>query len=554
MMQGIYYTRVSSDEQVKGMSLTFQRDDCLRYAVEKNIAIAERFEEEGETAKFADRPELIRLLDYCRKHKGKINVLIIWKVDRLARNTMDYFFLKRTLLGYGVVIHSVTEPSIEKSSSTIEGKVFEAFSALQGEIDNMIRAERTRSGLEAKIASGIHPWAPPLGYRSNRSKSKGLKKTEPDPIDSERFPLIVRLFDTVISARITNTAMLADLANSWGLTTQNGKRMYFQLIDRILSNKFYAGIVVNPWTKEEFAGKHRPAISSSDFLEVQRIRKGKGHAYPALRRVEHPEFPLRRTVRCAGCLSPLTGSLSRGNGGKFAYYHCPTRSCAMYGKTIRKTLLEENFLAKLDEITPKPSRLALLGGAVVEVAQTDRAAAIDNRAANARVVSELTEHIDNLIGMKERNLLSDEEFLARKKKLNEQLVLTKASVAKSPQPVGDVEDIVDSALPFVASLPQSWLALPAVLRARFQHSVFPEGISYGRDHGYGTAKLGLIYELSRDSGDSKTHLVPLVRANWNQLLDDLKLFAQASDALKRGSQSSFELNCGSNDDEYLKAA
>jgi hypothetical protein len=156
--------------------------------------------------------------------------------------------------------------------------------------------------------------------------------------------------------------------------------------------------------------------------------------------------------------------------------------------------------------------------------------------------------------MKERNLLSDEEFLARKKKLNEQLVLTKASVAKSPQPVGDVEDIVDSALPFVASLPQSWLALPAVLRARFQHSVFPEGISYGRDHGYGTAKLGLIYELSRDSGDSKTHLVPLVRANWNQLLDDLKLFAQASDALKRGSQSSFELNCGSNDDEYLKAA
>jgi DNA invertase Pin-like site-specific DNA recombinase len=56
MTQGIIYTRVSSDEQVKGMSLAFRREDCNRYATEKNIAILDVFEKRGESAKFAAAP------------------------------------------------------------------------------------------------------------------------------------------------------------------------------------------------------------------------------------------------------------------------------------------------------------------------------------------------------------------------------------------------------------------------------------------------------------------------------------------------------------------
>src|SRR5439155_22233872 len=134
-MQGVIYTRVSSDEQIKGMSLGFQREDCLRYAKERDMSVARFFEERGESAKVADRPELLNLLDYCKKHKGTIDALILWKLDRLSRNQMDYYYLKRTLLSYGITIHSVTEPSIEGSSS-IEGKIFETFTALQAEIDN----------------------------------------------------------------------------------------------------------------------------------------------------------------------------------------------------------------------------------------------------------------------------------------------------------------------------------------------------------------------------------------------------------------------------------
>src|SRR3989344_2217792 len=75
MIKGIIYTRVSSDEQVKGMSLEFQKEDCFKYAEGKSIKVVKLFEEKGESAKYADRPELINLLEHCRKNKDKISAL-----------------------------------------------------------------------------------------------------------------------------------------------------------------------------------------------------------------------------------------------------------------------------------------------------------------------------------------------------------------------------------------------------------------------------------------------------------------------------------------------
>jgi hypothetical protein len=52
--------------------------------------------------------------------------------------------------------------------------------------------------------------------------------------------------------------------------------------------------------------------------------------------------------------------------------------------------------------------------------------------------------------------------------------------------------------------------------------VLPEGITYCRGKGFGTAKLGLLYEISRQSHGSKPHLVPLVGSTWNQIVAELR--------------------------------
>jgi hypothetical protein len=329
--------------------------------------------------------------------------------------------------------------------------------------------------------------------------------------------------------------------------------VYPQLVDRILTNKFYAGIVTNPWSGAEFAGKHEPAVSLLDFMTIQRVRKGRSLAYPVLLRSEHPDFPLRRTVRCDSCASSLTGSWSRGNGGKYAYYHCPSRRCVMYGKAVRKTLLEQKFQAKLDEITPKPSYLALIGAVVVDIAHGDQAATKDDSKRRAKHLAELTERLDRLIAMKERELLSDDEFRPRKRKLNDEITLAQITLAKPKEADDDIDGIVGSAMPFVASIPEQWFAMPAPLRRRFQKSILPEGISFKRGEGFGTAKLGVLYAISRDSGGSKTQLVRLVRANWNRLLDDLRVFSQANEEMRTGESANFDLDCDPHI-EYREAA
>src|SRR5574341_1591846 len=103
-MNGVIYCRVSSEEQVKGTSLESQELACREYAQSKNIKILRVFIERGESAKFAERTQLLELIDYCRQNKDTIQVLLVWKIDRFARNVTDHFSVKATLAKYGVRI------------------------------------------------------------------------------------------------------------------------------------------------------------------------------------------------------------------------------------------------------------------------------------------------------------------------------------------------------------------------------------------------------------------------------------------------------------------
>src|SRR6201999_4581171 len=138
----------------------------------------------GESAKFADRTQLVELIDYCRRNKGAVQVLIVWKVDRFARNVTDHFGVKATLGKYGVRIMSVTEPI----DTHPEGKLMETILAGFAQFDNDIRATRTVQGMRRKIKDGILPWGPPMGYIS--AQARGDKKPIPDKPDPRTFALL----------------------------------------------------------------------------------------------------------------------------------------------------------------------------------------------------------------------------------------------------------------------------------------------------------------------------------------------------------------------------
>ena len=186
MMRGIIYTRVSSDEQIKGTSLDFQEEVCRNYCKEKGIEVLAVYREEGASAKSADRAEFLRAIEFCRKNKGKVDAFVVAKVDRFARNTEDHFYVRKMLVDYGATLHSVSEPIGNNPAE----KFIETVLAGSAEFDNAIRTQRCIDGMMSKINQGISPFKPPVGYVCPQTRRRGEKKNEPDRPDEETFPII----------------------------------------------------------------------------------------------------------------------------------------------------------------------------------------------------------------------------------------------------------------------------------------------------------------------------------------------------------------------------
>src|ERR1017187_4104908 len=301
-MNAVIYCRVSSKEQVGGTSLESQELACREYAARNHLDVAKVFVERGESAKFADRTQLLELLAFCRGRTCAVDCLLVWKVDRLARNVGDHFSIKASLLKQGVGVVSVTEPIDAKP----EGKLLETILAGFAQFDNDIRAARTVQGMRHKVQEGIFPWKPPLGYKG--SPQPGSKKTEPDQPDQPAFGILQQAWNEFATGAYTKAQMLR-LMTSRGLRTRTGTPLTNQAIDHIFGNAFYAGIIHDPWSGEEHTGRHLPMVSHETFNAVQQIFARRNRSVP--HQEIRPEFPLRTFVRCGNCESTLTGSFSQ---------------------------------------------------------------------------------------------------------------------------------------------------------------------------------------------------------------------------------------------------
>src|SRR3989344_1119599 len=229
-MKGIIYTRVSSDEQVKGTSLDDQEARCYKYCAENGIEVLKVFREEGASAKTIDRKMLLEAMEFCRKNKGKVGAFVVWKVDRFARNTEDHFSVRKLLLDYGVSLRSVTEPIGQNPAE----KLFETMLAGFAEFDNAIRTQRCSNGMLARLRQGIHSTGPPIGYKSGQFKKQGLKKTEPDPPDEETFSIIQRGLKEFAGEHTSSPTELAGLLDQWGLKKIRGKKTTPKFVDALL--------------------------------------------------------------------------------------------------------------------------------------------------------------------------------------------------------------------------------------------------------------------------------------------------------------------------------
>lgn len=161
----IGYGRVSTDEQTTAL-----QEDALRAAGCERVFL----EKASGTITPKDRPELARALDFLRPG----DVLVVWRLDRLARSMKDLIETVTEIERRGVGFRSLTE-AIDTSSAA--GRLtFHLFSALS-EFERQLLVERTRAGLRAAAARGRMGGRRPTLTKAHLADAEALLHLGRDP-------------------------------------------------------------------------------------------------------------------------------------------------------------------------------------------------------------------------------------------------------------------------------------------------------------------------------------------------------------------------------------
>ena len=496
----VIYIRVSTSEQAENnLSLDSQLDSCKEYADRLGYNVLEVFREEGQSAKTANRDEFLRAIEFCRTNKDKVEVFVVWKLDRFSRNSADHHAVKGMLVSLGVKLESVTEP-IDDSAT---GQLMESILAGFAEFDNKLRAERSRVGMVRRSEQGSWQHGSPTGYDCVRD-AQGRPTLKPNS-NSELIKKILLAFNSGTYSQ----RGLMDMAEDIGLTNKKGKPFGKQTISNWLRNPVYAGLIKTSMTEESVPGLHEPLITLEQFQENQNILAGKKKYFSASNTKE--DFPLKTNgfLKCAVCSNSLTASNTRGNGGLYPRYSCTTCKSAVLKKpvSVGKERIHEEFYELLDSITPSESVLRLFETVLLKQWDLHYQETRSLRRELDRKLIELEDFRSKTTNKFITGDITKEEKESINANTDSEIITAQLKRSEYQEQEVDSKTLVTYATTFIKNAKKLWQDAPFEQKVWFQKLVFPEGLEYEFGKGFRTANLGVCYRVINDFATDKSTLV-----------------------------------------------
>ena len=282
------------------------------------------------------------------------------------------------------------------------------------------------------------PTTAPQGYLNSKIKDRGDNDISIDP---ERFPLVRKMWDLMLTGNYTPPQILDIANNQWGYRTRKTKRTGGVPLSRtgiykMFNNIFYTGFFEYGKVRMQYEGKHPKMITLDEYDRVQMLlgRKGKPR-----QRKHH--FAFTGSLRCSECGCFFTAiekeKLIKGTGKikTFTYYYCTRRSkdikCSQK-KVLTKQNLEEQIDNELGKYTILPEFLNWALEDLNEKNDTE----IEDRSkiyeTQQKALAQAQTELDELTKMRYRLLIDDETFLKEKNNL-------KAKIAQLRQKVNETE-------------------------------------------------------------------------------------------------------------------
>src|SRR3990167_4707918 len=250
MIKYIAYCRKSTDEKDKQvLSIESQIEELKEFAQRENLQIV-KFITESKTAKIPGRVEFNQLFQLIEA--GEIQGILAWHPDRLARNSIDGGQIIY-LLDTGKLL-DLKFPTFW-FDNTPQGKFMLsiAFGQSKYYIDNL--SENVKRSNRQKLRKGILPNKAPYGYL-NEPRLRTIE------IDQTKSKIVKKAFELFAKGE-SSIADVSRFFQKFGITRYNGKMLHLDTVKRILSNKFYIGII--NFGGEAYEGTHKLFISPELF-------------------------------------------------------------------------------------------------------------------------------------------------------------------------------------------------------------------------------------------------------------------------------------------------
>jgi site-specific DNA recombinase len=362
------YTRKSTEEGLDQdfNSLDAQREACEAYVASQKHegwAVApDRYDDGGYTGGNMDRPALKRLLSDVEA--GKIDVIVLYKIDRLSRSLLDFTRMIELFERKKVTFVSVTQ---QFNTSNSMGRLMLHILLSFAQFEREIISERTRDKMSAARRKG--KWIggrPPLGYDI---ADKRLV------VNTDEAEQVRAIFTMYLEEK--SLLRVAEILNGrgWRMKTwstrknrrHGGGEWDKAGVQRIITNAVYVGKV--EYRGEVYPGQHRGIVDDGVFARAAAILESHRQARADDVRNTHG-FLLRGLLRCQACGSVMTSTFSTRKEVVYRYYTCTLVARRGRGKcpvrSVSAEAIERFVVARVHALGRSPE---VVEGVVTEVAR-----------------------------------------------------------------------------------------------------------------------------------------------------------------------------------------
>jgi DNA invertase Pin-like site-specific DNA recombinase len=349
-VNAVIYARYSSDGQ-REESIEGQLRECKDFADKNGMTVIGDFIDRAYSAKTDARPQFQKMIKDSAK--GLFDVVIVWKLDRFARNRYDSAHYKTMLKKNGVRVISATEAIATDSTGILLESLLEGYAEFFSvELSEKVVRGMTENAMKSKYNGGVIP----MGYAINKEQH-----FEIDPLTA---PIVLEVFNSYSDG--STVTEIVNTLNARGIRSVRGGSITHNIVTTILKNRRYIGEfryrdVVNP--------DGIPAIVPKDLFNRVQELLAKNKKAPARHKAED-DYLLTTKLFCGLCNAFMVGESGTSKTGKVhRYYKCVSvkkrRGCKK--KPVKKAWIEDLVVAEAVQMIGSDAILSKIADMVLEL-------------------------------------------------------------------------------------------------------------------------------------------------------------------------------------------